>query len=114
MSFHVGLTDVSVRIVDGTLKCTCNAYFPYYLDPVKISIEKETDLDNGFEMDIRNISSELLLFIPMVVRYEYEDEHDDAQLLQICVLLQNEINYELYKVHLQEAIIEEIAKWSVL
>lgn len=110
MSFHVDLKDVSVRITNGVLKCTFNAYFPYYLDPVKISFEKETDLDSGFEMDIRNISSELFIFIPMVTRYEHESEHDDEQLIQICVLLQNEVNYELYKVHLQEAIIEEMQR----
>ncbi len=110
MSFHVDLSDVSVRIKDGVLKTRLVAHFPYYLDPIKISFELETDLDSGFEMDIRSISSDLFLFIPTVTHFEHDSEYDYDQFRQICFMLQNEINQQLFKVHLQEALIEEMER----
>lgn len=110
MSFHVELRDVSVRVVDGVLTCTFYAEFPYFFDPVKISFTRETDLDSGLELDIKYIFSEMFLFLPMVIRFEGDNERDDEQFAELCLTLQKEINYELYMVHLQEAIIEEMRR----
>ena len=110
MSFHVNLRNLSVRIVDGILSCSFYAEFPYFYDPVKISFSRETDLDNGLEIDIGSIFSEMFLFLPMVIRFEGNNEQDDIQFAELCLILQKEINYEFYMIHLREAIIVEMQR----
>jgi hypothetical protein len=60
--------------------------------------------------DVSFIVTEMFLFLPMVIRFEGNNEQDDIQFAEVCLILQEEINYELYMIHLKEAIIEEMQR----